>query len=66
MFHFYIYRRDEFRGHYHRRSNVESTFCMIKRNFGAKVRSKTVTAQLNEVLCKVLAQNLLLPRSVHV
>lgn len=31
---------------------------MIKRKFGPNVRSKTVAAQLNEVLCKVLAHNL--------
>jgi transposase len=58
MFHFYMYNREEFLGHYHRRSNVESTFSMIKRKFGANVRSKTIEAQLNEVLCKVLAHNL--------
>lgn len=40
------------------RSNVESTFSMIKAKFGAAVRSKTTTAQLNEVLCKVLCHNL--------
>ena len=31
---------------------------MIKRKFGEKLRSKTTTAQINEVLCQVLAQNL--------
>ena len=28
MFHFYNFRRDEFLTHYHKRSNVESTFSM--------------------------------------
>jgi hypothetical protein len=42
---------------YHARSNVESTFSMIKRKFGDSVRSKGDTAQKNEVLCKVLAHN---------
>src|SRR5207249_1361968 len=28
MFHFFQYRREEFLGHYHKRSNVESTFSM--------------------------------------
>ncbi len=43
---------------YHKRSNVETTFSMIKAKFGAFVRSKTPVAQRNEVLCKVLAHNL--------
>jgi transposase len=43
---------------YHKRSNVESTFSMIKAKFGERLRSKTETAQTNEVLCKILAHNL--------
>ena len=43
---------------YHKRSNVETTFSMIKAKFGGFVRSKTPVAQRNEVLCKVLAHNL--------
>jgi hypothetical protein len=31
---------------------------MIKAKFGGFVRSKTPTAQVNEVLCKVLCHNL--------
>jgi len=37
---------------------VESTFSAIKRKFGGAVRSKRFTAQVNEVLCKVLLHNL--------
>ncbi len=44
--------------HYHKRSNVESTFSMIKAKFGERLRSKTHTAQVNELLCKVLCHNL--------
>ena len=58
MFGFFLYRRDEFMARYHQRSNVESTFSMIKRKFGDSLRSKTDTAMVNEVLCKVLAHNL--------
>lgn len=58
MWHQFSYRREEFLAHYHRRSNVESTFSMMKRKFGASVRSKLQTAQFNEVLCKVLCHNL--------
>ena len=41
-----------------RRSNVESAMWMIKSKFGGAVRSKLPTAQVNEVLCKVLCHNL--------
>ncbi len=58
MFHYYQFKRDEFLRHYHRRSNVETTFHMIKSKFGTKIRSKTAVAQTNEVLCKVLCHNL--------
>lgn len=58
MYHFYHLNRDEFNAHYHRRSNVETVFQMIKSKFGEQVRSKTKTAQVNEVLCKVLCHNL--------
>lgn len=51
-------RRDDFLAHYHKRSNVESTFSMMKRKFGDHVRSKTEVAIRNEVLAKVLCHNL--------
>jgi len=58
MFHYFSYNQDEYMEHYHKRSNVESTFSMIKAKFGDRLRSKTTTAQINEALCKVLAHNL--------
>jgi len=58
MFHFYNFKREEFLAHYHKRSNVESVFQMIKSKFGEKLRSKNETAQINEALTKVLAHNL--------
>jgi transposase len=58
MFHYFQYKQEEFLAHYHKRSNVESTFSMIKRKFGGEVRSKTDTAMKNEVLCKLVAHNL--------
>jgi transposase len=58
MFHFYNLHREEFLQHYHKRSNVETTFHMIKAKFGQRLRSKTLTAQINEALCKVLCHNL--------
>lgn len=53
-----MYQREEFLTHYHKRSNVETTFHMIKAKFGTRVRSKTPVAQTNEILCKVLCHNL--------
>jgi transposase len=58
MFHLYNLNRDEYRSHYHRRSNVESTFSMIKAKFGDSLSSKTDAAMVNEALCKLLAHNL--------
>jgi transposase/predicted nucleic acid-binding Zn finger protein len=58
MWHFYTFNRETFLEHYHKRSNVESTFFMIKSKFGGAVRAKTPIAQVNEVLCKVLCHNI--------
>lgn len=58
LFHFYSLHREEFLAVYHRRSNVESTFSMVKRVFGDFVRSRTRVAQINEVLLKVLCHNI--------
>lgn len=57
-FHYFMYRREEFLAHYHKRSNVESTFSMIKRKFGDSLRSRTDRAMMNEALCKLLCHNL--------
>ena len=58
MYHFYQYNREAFMEFYHKRSNVETTFSMIKAKFGGFVRAKLPTAQVNEVLCKILCHNL--------
>ena len=57
-YHKFMAHREEFMTRYHKRSNAESTFFMIKSKFGSHVRSKTKTAQYNEVLCKVLCHNI--------
>jgi|SRR5579864_8362219 len=57
-YHYFMFKREEFLTHYHKRSNVESTFSMLKRKFGDSLRSKTDTAMVNETLCKVLCHNL--------
>ena len=58
MYHYFQFKRTEFLAHYHKRSNVESTFSMMKRKFGDGLRSKTDVAMVNETLCKVLCHNL--------
>lgn len=58
MYHYFQIRREEFLQHYHKRSNVESTFSAVKRRFGDAVRSKTPAAIVNEVLAKLVCFNL--------
>ena len=58
MVHYFNYRRDDFLQHYHRRSNIETAFSMVKRKFGDSVRSKCDTAMKNESLSKMVAHNL--------
>jgi transposase len=58
LFHLYNYRLDEFLPHYHKRSNSESAFSAIKRVFGETLRSKMFESQVNELLLKVIAYNI--------
>ena len=58
MWHYYNFNKEVFLQHYHKRSNVETAFSMIKMKFGGSVRAKTAIAQVNEVLCKILCHNI--------
>lgn len=58
MFYYYSFRREQFLAAYHKRSNVETVFHMIKAKFDTHLRSKGDTAQVNEALCKILCHNL--------
>jgi transposase len=58
MWHFYNFNKEVFMQHYHKRSNVETAFSMIKAKFGGSVRSKSPISQVNEVLCKILCHNI--------
>jgi transposase len=58
MCHFYKFSEAVFKEHYHKRSNVETVFHMIKSTVGERLRSKSEIAQTNEVLCKALCHNL--------
>lgn len=57
MFHYFQLNQEEFMEHYHKRSNIESAFASIKKKFGDALKSKNYTAQVNELLCKIIAYN---------
>jgi transposase len=57
-FHYFQFKNEEYMQHYHKRSNVESTFSAIKRKFGDSIRSRTEVAMVNECLCKILCHNI--------
>ncbi len=66
MYHYFMLKRDEFLTHYHRRSNVETVFSMVKGKFGDSVRSKSDTGMVNEVLAKILCHNIcVLIQAIH-
>jgi transposase len=58
MFHLYNLNREDYLNHYHKRSNSESTFSMVKAKFGDSLRSKTDTAMVNEALAKILCHDI--------
>jgi transposase len=57
-YHLFQANRAEFDMNYHKRSNVESVFSALKRKFGENIRSRKPVAQVNEILCKLIAYNL--------
>ena len=58
MLKYFSENQEEFMNKYHKRSNIESCFSMIKRRFGNNVRCKKETSQDNEIYAKVLAHNI--------
>jgi transposase len=58
MYHYFMFNKEEFLEHYHKRSNVETTNHMIKAKFRDHLRSKDKTAQTNELLLKILCHNI--------
>jgi len=44
--------------HYHKRSNVETCFSMIKQKFGKDLMTKNFNSQCNEILLKIFCHNL--------
>ncbi|MBI1972839.1 transposase [Candidatus Woesearchaeota archaeon] len=57
MFDYFKYHKNEFMNHYHKRSNVETTFHMLKIKFDKRLRSKSPLGQENEILAKCLCHN---------
>jgi transposase len=58
MYHLFMCQREAYMEHYHKRSNIERAYSMIKGKFGSALRSKSDTGQINEALCKILAHNI--------
>ena len=54
----FILDQDNFKNHYNRCSNVDTTFSMVKGKFGNSVRSRLETGQVNEILLKCLCHNI--------
>jgi len=48
----------EYLKHYHRRSNIETCFSMIKQKFGKDLMTKNFNSQCNEILLKILCHNI--------
>jgi transposase len=66
LLNYYSVFREDFYKHYHLRSNVESVFSAQKRKFGSRLKSRTKTAQVNEIMAKVLAYNIcVVAQSIH-
>jgi len=58
VYHLFMCKCEEYMAHYHKRSNIEMAYSMIKGKFGSSLRSKSDIGQINEALCKVLAHNI--------
>jgi len=58
MYKYFTESYQEFMSHYHKRSNAESGFFMIKQRFGDFVSTKNTLSQDNEVLTKILCHNI--------
>ena len=51
-------RQEEFTPYYRRRNKVETTVHKIKAKFGSSVHNKNYTAQINELLRKIITHNI--------
>ncbi len=58
MYRHFQEHQEDFMKHYHKRSNIESVWSMIKARFNNHLRSRREDAQDNEILLKVLCHNI--------
>jgi len=58
MFYFFKHYNDEFLRKYHARSNIESSFHMVKNRFGDHLLTKNMAGNVNEIKVKFLCHNL--------
>lgn len=58
MFEEFTYNKEEYMKKYHRRSNIETSFHMLKQRFGHHCATKNFQAQTNEIKVKVLCHNI--------
>jgi len=58
MFRYFQKNKDSFLKFYHRRSNVESTFAMIKMRLGEFLKCKNYESQRNELMMKFIVHNI--------
>ena len=66
LYRYFMLNEEEWAEHYHRRSNVETTFSMVKSKFDGSVRAKSDTGMVNEILLKFLCHNIcVLNQEIH-
>lgn len=58
MFEYFKDYQEEFMEKYHARSNIESTFHMVKTRFGDSVRTHSLAGNVNELKIKFLCHNI--------
>ena len=58
LYAYFVLHEEAFNASYHRRSNVETVFSMVKGKFGDSLLSKSDTGQVNEILLKFLCHNI--------
>ncbi len=58
MYNYFQNHKQEFMERYHKRSNVESTFNMMKQKFGSTLKTKTFQGQKNELLAMAVCHNI--------
>ena len=58
MFLMFRDKSKEWKKHYHKRSNVETTFSMVKVRLGEHLKCKTFESQRNELMMKFICHNI--------